>query len=187
MRRLIVLLALGVLGCAAPDVRPPDALQLASRAEMSRFQLEGRLQVRDGERTAAVGVDWQHEVGHDDWLFTGPLGQGLARIEADAAGARMTLADGQRVEAASAAELAETALGVNAPFAQLPLWITARLRDGAEVRELDPVGRLRRVVDQGWTIDYIEYAGSGPADLPRKIDVQRGDTRLRLIVDAWNP
>jgi outer membrane lipoprotein LolB len=61
------------------------------------------------------------------------------------------------------------------------------LRDGAEVRELDPSGRLRRVVDQGWTIEYIEYAGDGPDAPPRKIDVHRGETRLRLIVDAWNP
>lgn len=187
MRGPVLVLALSLVGCAAPDVRPPEPVQLVPRAEMPRFQLEGRLQVRDGERTAAVGVDWQHDSGRDDWLFTGPLGQGLARIEADVGGARMTLADGRRSQAASAAELAEDALGVSAPFVQLPLWITARLRDGAEVRELDPSGRLRRVVDRGWTIEYIEYAGDGPDALPRKIDVHRGETRLRLIVDAWNP
>jgi hypothetical protein len=43
------------------------------------------------------------------------------------------------------------------------------------------------LVDQGWTIDYLEYAGEAPDSPPRKIDVQRGDTRLRLIVDSWNP
>lgn len=187
MRAPVFVLALILVGCAAPDLRRPEPVRPVQRADMPRFQLEGRLQVRDGERTAAVGVDWQHDGSHDDWLFTGPLGQGLARIEADAGGARMTLADGRRSEAASAAELAEDALGVSAPFVQLPLWVTARLRDGAEVRELDPAGRLRRVVDQGWTIEYIEYAGDGAADLPRKIDVYRGETRLRLIVDAWNP
>jgi len=180
---------LSLVGCTGQAVRSPESVRLAPRAEMVRFQLEGRLQVRDGERTAAVGVDWQHDSGHDDWLFTGPLGQGLARIEADAdaGGARMTLADGRRSEATSAAELAEHVLGVSAPFKQLPAWITARLRDGAEVRELDPAGRPRRVVDQGWTIEYIEYAGDGPDALPRKIDVHRGETRLRVIVDAWNP
>lgn len=177
---------LGLTACAtAPDAGPGTTLR--ALAGMPRFQLEGRLQVRDAERSAVVGVDWQHAPEHDTWLFIGPLGQGLARIETDAGGARMTLADGRRVAADTAAELAESVLGVSAPFAELPRWVTARVREGAEVRELDVFGRPRQVIDRGWTIDYTEYAGNGPDDLPRKIDIHRGDTRLRLIVDAWNP
>jgi len=183
---LVLAAALAIAGCAAPVVRPPPA-ERPAMAEMRSFVIEGRLQVRDGERTAAVGLDWQHDVERDAWLFTGPLGQGLARIEADGRGARMTLADGRRSEAASAAELGEALLGVEAPFARLPRWVTARPGESAEVREVDALGRLRRVVDQGWTIEYTEYADEGADALPRKIDIHRGDTRLRLIVDAWNP
>jgi len=186
VRFLILAFALGMAGCAVSELGPPAAERPVA-AELPRFALEGRLQVRDGERTAAVGIDWQHEASRDDWLFTGPLGQGLARIEGDAAGARMTLADGRRSEAASAGELAESLFGVEAPFARLPRWVTARPDAGARVRELDVLGRLRSVVDQGWTIEYTEYADESPGSLPRKIDIHRGDTRLRLIVDAWNP
>ena len=186
MRALALAGVLGLSACATtPDATPGAALRAV--AEMPRFQLEGRLQVRDGERSAVVGVDWQHGPERDAWLFSGPLGQGLARIETDAGSARMTLGDGRRVEADTAAELAESVLGVSAPFSELPQWVTARVREGAEVRALDTLGRPRKVIDRGWTIDYTEYAGDGPDDLPRKIDVHRGDTRLRLIVDAWNP
>ena len=186
MRVLALVGVLGLSACATtPDAVPKTALRAV--AEMPRFQLEGRLQVRDAERSAVVGVDWQHGPERDVWLFTGPLGQGLARIETDAAGARMTLSDGRRFEADTAAELAESVLGVSAPFTELPRWVTARVREGAEVRELDALGRPRQVIDRGWTIDYTEYAGGEPDGLPRKIDVHRGDTRLRLIVDAWNP
>lgn len=186
MRRVALLLALAVCGCAAPALREPPAGHVAASA-LPRFVLEGRLQVKDGERSAAVGVDWQHDGERDDWLFTGPLGQGLARIESDAAGARMTLPDGRHSEAASAAELATSLLGVEAPFASLPRWVTGRLTRGAQVRAVDALGRVRSAVDAGWTIDYLDYAGEAPDALPRKIDIQRGDTRLRLIVDAWNP
>jgi outer membrane lipoprotein LolB len=99
----------------------------------------------------------------------------------------MTLSDGRRFEAASAAELAGSLLGVEAPFANLPRWVTARPGAGAQVRTVDTQGRPRSVVDQGWTIDYTDYTGEAPDALPRKLDVHRGDTRLRLIVDAWNP
>ena len=94
------MLSLGLVGCAAPALRTPPA-ERAPVAEITRFALEGRLQVRDAERSAAVGFDWQHDGPRDEWLFTGPLGQGLARIESDAEGARMTLSDGRRVDAAS--------------------------------------------------------------------------------------
>lgn len=186
MRSLLLLWAVTLAGCALQPVSgPPAALRAAT--ELTSFQLEGRLQVRDGERQAAAGVSWQHGPEGDEWLLTGPLGQGLARIDAQPGRARMTLADGRRLEAPTAAELAEGALGVAAPFAEMPLWATARIRPGAEVREVDPAGRPRRVVDRGWTIEYTEYVGEAADDLPRKIDVHRGDTRLRLIVDAWNP
>ena len=94
---------------------------------------------------------------------------------------------GSRSEAASASELAESLLGVSAPFDALPRWVTARPAATAQVRSLDPLGRPLQLVDQGWIIDYLEYAGEAPDSPPRKIDVQRGDTRLRLIVDSWNP
>ncbi|MDD3354746.1 lipoprotein insertase outer membrane protein LolB [Zoogloea sp.] len=182
------LAALALAACATPaPVAPPVPGAHLVRAALTHFSLEGRLQVRDGEQNAIVGVDWQHGPGRDEWLFTGPLGQGLARIEADAGGARLTLPDGQRRDASSAAELAESLLGVSAPLALLPLWVTARLQQGAEVREVDVLGRLARVVDQGWTIEYPAYATETPESLPRRVEVHRGDTRLRLIVDAWNP
>lgn len=174
-------------GCALQPAGGLPVVSLRDGPELASFQLEGRLQVRDGERQAVAGLSWQHGPGGDGWLLTGPLGQGLARIDAQPGLARMTLADGRRFEAPTAAELAETVLGVAAPFAELPLWATARVRPGAEVRELDAVGRPRRVVDQGWTIEYTEYAGEAAEDLPRRIDVHRGETRLRLIVDDWNP
>lgn len=178
---------MALAACATvPDSQP--ALTLRGGAELPRFQLEGRLQVRDGERSAAVGVYWEHAPELDSWLFTGPLGQGLARIESKAGGgARMILSDGRQVSAGTAAELAESVLGVGAPLAELPRWVTARVRPHAEVRALDALGRPLKVIDGGWTIDYVDYVGEAPDDLPRKIDIHRGDTRLRLIVDSWNP
>ncbi len=186
MKALALVSLLGLAACAAvPESRP--AVPLRALAELPGFQLTGRLQVRDGERSAVVGLDWQHARERDTWLFVGPLGQGLARIDSEVGGARMTLSDGRQVTAGTAAELAEGVLGVSAPFAELPRCVTARVGPGAELRATDALGRPRQVIDAGWTIDYIDYAEDGPDDLPRKLDIHRGDTRLRLIVDSWNP
>lgn len=187
---VVGLLPLLLAACASPPAMPPAAVKVLEPSPVvaqSRFEIDGRLQVREGDKSAAVGVEWMHAEEGDEWLFSGPLGQGLARIQSSPDGARMTLADGRRIEAASTAALAERLFDVQAPFAQLPRWVTARLPADADVRELDPAGRPLRVVDQGWTIEYLEYAGDSRTDLPRKIDIHRGDTRLRLIIDTWNP
>ena len=184
-----LLLAALVSGCAGTSVSPESVVP-AAQAPMLQgeaFGLEGRLQVRDGERSAAVGLEWQHAEARDEWLLTGPLGQGLARIEAGPTGAVLQTSDGRRYPATSAAALMQSLVGIAAPLELLPRWVTARLHPDAEVRERDAQGRPARVVDQGWTIEYTEYAGDGPAALPRRVDIHQGDTRLRLIVDAWNP
>lgn len=185
---LIATAVLALAGCADVPSGPPVGVPGVRPAEpLQRFALEGRLQVKDGERLAAVGVSWRHERGHDEWLFTGPLGQGLARLESGPEGARLSFADGRHQDAAAATELAAAVLGVEAPFEALPAWVTARLREGAEARAVDAVARPTRVVDAGWTVEYVDYVGPEPDARPRRIDIHRGDTRLRLVVDDWNP
>lgn len=183
---LAALAAIAPVACAELPQQSPSAA-IVRLEPLARFELEGRLQVRDGERTAAVGLVWQHGADYDEWLFSGPLGQGMARIRADASGARMRLSDGRESTAASVDELGEALLGLSAPFSALPRWVTARPAEDALIRTLDVLGRPLQVVDQGWTADYLEYMGDAPSDLPRKLELHRGDTRLRLIIDAWNP
>jgi outer membrane lipoprotein LolB len=102
-------------------------------------------------------------------------------------GARMILSDGREVRPVRPPSLPRACWASVRPFTELPRWVTARVRPHAEVRALDALGRPLKVIDGGWTIDYVDYVGEAPDDLPRKIDIHRGDTRLRLIVDSWNP
>ena len=51
--------------------------------------------------------------------------------------------------------------GREAPFEALPRWVTARPAPTAQVRSLDAQGPAQ-LVDQGWTIEYTEYAGEAP-------------------------
>ena len=55
----------------------------------------------------------------------------------------------------------------------------------AEVRDLDTAGRPQQVFDQGWRIDYTGYADDTAAALPRRLEISRGDARVRLIIDSW--
>ncbi|NLF54512.1 MAG: outer membrane lipoprotein LolB [Thauera phenolivorans] len=185
-----ILLAAGALamllaGCA-PLTRAP-MLAPASRSAASAFLLEGRISATDGTRAASGRIEWRHAPGGDRWTAYSPLGQIAARLESDADGARLLSADGSVLEADSAQTLLPQVIGVEVPVDRLALWVQAVPADGAEVRHTDARGRPGLVIDQGWRIDYHAYAGPDGDAAPARLDVSRGDARIRLVIDQWTP
>jgi outer membrane lipoprotein LolB len=150
--------------CAQPPSRP------AAPVDGERFQLEGRLSVRQGEARHHVGISWRHVPAGDEILLSGPLGQGLAELTRDAGGARLVAADGQRLAAADWDSLAERAFGARLPLSAMPRWVVgAAPAPGSGGTD-------------GWRIDYLEY----DAGRPVLIEMRRDDIEVRLKVDAWS-
>lgn len=176
---------LGALAGCAP--MPPTALpsEAVHRQLAPRFELSGRLSVSDGSRAASMGLEWRHD-GSDEWLFLSPLGQVVARIEADGQGATLQTGSGELVHAGSAQELMDRVLGVSPPLEGVEAWVQGVPRPAARVRQLDEVGRPARVSDAGWIIDYLEYVGPEPDARPRRLEASWGEARLKLVIDQWS-
>lgn len=161
-RLLLVPACLALLvACAPAPVRPTGVV------DAQHFQLDGRLSVRQGETRHHVGISWRHAGSRDEILLTGPLGQGLAELTRDAAGARLATPDRKSFAAADWESLAERALGVRLPLSDMSRWVVG----------VPPVPTI-----DGWRIDYLEYADG----LPVLMELRRGDIEVRLKVDAWS-
>lgn len=172
------------LGACAPLPVPP-ASPAAVRHAQPMFTLEGRMSATDGQQAASGRIEWEHAPHADRLTLLNPLGQIAARLDSDAAGATLLTADGQRIVAASADALLPQVLGVDVPVARLRLWVQAAPGAGAEVRQRDAYGRPQLLIDQGWRIDYLAYADDGAGAPPARLDISRGDHRIRLIIDSW--
>lgn len=185
-RRQLVLAAAAaaVLGACAPMTVREDAVA-ARRAALASFTLEGRLSATDGRQAASGRVEWEHADTADRLVLVSPLGQIVARLDSSPIGASLTQADGSRLEAASADTLLPAVLGVDVPAARLPLWVQGATDAATQVRARDDAGRPLHVIDQGWRIDYLAYADERAESLPARLDISRGDARIRLIIDAW--
>jgi outer membrane lipoprotein LolB len=181
----LLLAALLATGCATQATAPQAPP--AQRTLHEAFSLEGRLSASDGERAASGRLEWQHHDRGDAWTVLSPLGQIVARLERTPAGALLRTADGAHYAAASADELLPRVLGIDAPVERLPGWVQASPGPQADIRQRDDAGRPALVIDAGWRIEYPDYASDDPAAPPRRIDLSRGDARLRLIIDRWNP
>jgi outer membrane lipoprotein LolB len=129
------LLLVFLAGCATSSPlpsRPP-------LAEITAFAFNGRIAVRQGDVRHYVKVDWRHAPTHDAILLATPLGQGVAEIERDAAGARLTLADQRRFVAADWGALTEQVFGFRLPLQASARWLLGEMPDveGWRVRILE--------------------------------------------------
>jgi outer membrane biogenesis lipoprotein LolB len=75
--------------------------------------------------------------GSDEWVFSSPIGNEVARIESSAGGARLTRAGAGSEEAASFEALTERVLGIALDPGQLSAW----LHGGVDRADCRPSGR----------------------------------------------
>jgi outer membrane lipoprotein LolB len=189
LKALLFATALALAGCALmPDAQGPGkAVQLASEGYIDRFLLDARVSVQAGERRYAGGLRWERHLPIETILLSTPLGQGVAEIRREGAMLVLTDADGRRQEAIDPDSLATKALGLPIPLGGLVHWLSGRPRPGAgHVAYLDTDGRVARIEQDGWRIDYDRYHEQGGLWLPGRLFASRDDgIEFRLVVDHW--
>jgi outer membrane lipoprotein LolB len=185
-RRALSALATLLLFTACAPLPVREGLASAPRVVQPAFLIEGRLSATDGREAASGRFEWSHAPAHDRLTLFSPLGQIVARLDGAPAGASLLSADGSRRDAADLDTLLPAVLGIELPAARLPRWVQGAPDTGAEVRATDEAGRPLLIIDQGWRIDYLGYADHSAAALPQRLDISRGDARVRLMIDSWS-
>lgn len=155
-------------GCIAQ----PRRLEPPADWPPSRFAFNGRLAVRHGTERHNLRIDWRHAPDRDEILLATPLGQGLAEISRDAAGARLQLADRRSFVADDWSGLAEQAFGFRLPLAAAPRWLLGNALDAADT--------------EGWRIRVLERESDDATALPVLIELERDDIAVRLKIDEWS-
>jgi outer membrane lipoprotein LolB len=177
------LLALLLGGCATVTPVPPAGVETPLRAV--NWTLQGRIGVLSGEQNLSGQIHWQHREDSDELLLTSPLGQGVARIVRNGSGVALELPNQPVRRARDADSLTREALGYVLPVTGLTWWVQARPAPGRAFEATrDASGRLAQLKQDGWTIDYLQYADDMPAR-PRKLVVTREGLELRLVTDRW--
>ncbi len=204
------LMAFGLAACTSVPVRPP--LQTVDLAPAALADAQARLAAREAAVRALPQLAFNGRVamsngrdggsGRIEWLQTGgdyrvtlsaPVTRQSWQLQGGPQGARIDGLDGGPREGADVALLLREATGFEIPVAAMAAWAAGARADvavsGPAEVAFDAGGRLARVQQDGWTIDYLEWqpdpaAGAAPA-LPTRINAQRGDARVRLIVDSW--
>lgn len=186
MRGLLAGCALLVAGCAALEPRgggPEPIVAGAPRA----FDLAGRVAVRHDEQAFSGNLRWEHLPHRDElWILT-PLGQGIAHIVREPGSARVKIQDQPEQRAPDAEALTEQVLGWRLPLGGLAHWVLGVSAPATPSRiELDVDGRISRISQDGWTIDYLRRSDESGLNLPATLALRRQGLELRLSVHEWN-
>jgi outer membrane lipoprotein LolB len=206
-RRLAVLCGCLVLaGCVSVPERTPAAVlsgparEAALAAQSAReevlaatpaWSLEGRVAIARGTEGGNGRIDWQQQGDRFVVSLSAPVTRQSWRLIGDHARARLEGVEGGPREGVDASQLLLEATRLEVPVAALASWVRGARADSARFGPaeagFDADGRLVRLEQAGWTIDYMDWApaeGARPV-LPQRLAAERGDARVRLVVDAW--
>jgi outer membrane lipoprotein LolB len=192
---LITVFALA--GCAAmqqPTLpSPPNAeiyrQHLAGLAEIRQFKLQGRIGVQNEGRGFSGSTRWQHDDAGDNIELFSPLGGQVATIRTTADGVQLTDSDGKNYSAKDAETLTQQTLGWSLPMQGLPDWALGRPAHGTvDVASAtwDKEGRLTRLKQDGWEIEYPEYRETAGHQLPARITLRSPKLYLKLVIEQWD-
>ena len=154
---------------------------------LQHWSLSGRIGVTDGKDAWHASLYWTQRGQAYTIDLIGPLGQGRLNIQGDAQGVIVRTADGQLLNAAAPEQLLEQTIGMRIPVEGLRYWVRG-LPDPNRPSQLagDEEGRLVRLEQDGWIIDYSRYTQVQALDLPDRIRARKGELQVRLVITEWN-
>ena len=185
-------------GCAASPVRQApvaiDPGQAQARQQARQAQLDaiddwsmhGRIALSAGSRGGSGRLDWQQHGSDFRVSLAAPVTRQSWSLAGSPSGATLDGLEGGRRAGADATALLLEATGWPIPVAVMAGWMRGLAAPG-EVMEFGADGRLRRLVADGWTVEYQEWqpaAGPWP-EMPRRLQAVGDGARVRLVVDGW--
>lgn len=195
LRPAMAVVALVLGGCATTRVTAPIAPTAASMAALAQREqslaaqadwgLDGRIAVSNSRDAGSGRIEWRQAGPRFDIALTAPITHQGWRLTGEPGRAVLDGLPGGARQGADAETLLREATGWDIPVRSLPRWVRGLRADpGTAVVQFGPDGRLARLAESGWTIDYTWPAGADAA-LPARVEARRDDARVRLVVDRW--
>lgn len=188
----LLLLTLGLAACAsAPRPRPVDAVAMqrlvaretALRA-VHRWSLQGRIAISLGGGGGSGRVDWEQDETGYRIRISAPVTRRSWQLRVGVDGAVLEGIEGGPFTGPDARALLRAHIGWDLPLASLARWVRGMRASRSAQVAFTADGRLARIEESGWRIDYRGW-DSGAEAMPTRVFAERADARVRLVIDHW--
>ena len=178
-------LAVMLVGCSVAPKQDP----VASVQTQDQFQRAGRFAIsvekNNGERDAVQGgFMWREQPDAIQIDLTNPFGSVLARVVADARGARLEYPNGQVEYAASPDALVAQLLGYELPVEGMKAWLHGQPSAEPQVHDLQKEqDQVVYFQQDNWRVRLQRYDDYGPRLLQINRNQASQSFSVRLVVD----
>lgn len=173
-------------GCAS--LAPGPGVGGGEEAFGGRFSVRYVEAGSQAEKGLQGNFRWHEAPGRTTIDLSSPLGNIIARIQVSPAGAVLETASGERREAADVDALTQEGLGWRLPVAGLRYWLRGEPAPGSTPAiERGAGGRPKTLEQDGWRIEYLDYAAAPSGERPSRMAVDyvgqgAGRVQLRLAL-----
>jgi outer membrane biogenesis lipoprotein LolB len=190
----IVWMTTALNGCALLGIAPSTVVLTkqtpplyVAQTPKNQFNANGRFSAKRESAQASGQFRYEQNGSNRTLEIFAPTGTPVARIEADASGAKVTMASGEMRTAATLSELLQSFIDIRVTDAQFSAWMQAiPLIETAP--ELDAQGRIERFRESAWMIE-VGARTDGNAGFVRRMRwafTPENDTEIRWVIDEFS-
>ena len=192
-RNAWLLLSLGLLGACATTRQGIDLPNIDTWESRSavlggirEWEFKGRIAVKAGDEGFNGKLNWSQRDDTFSATVGGPLGMGTVRIEGDSRSVILTDSDGVETVLTDAELELRHRYGWTIPVASLRYWALGIPDPSmAALTDFDEQGRLVRLEQSNWIVEFSRYREGGGQQMPRILSATNPDTRVRMVIDRW--
>jgi len=177
----VILLAVLLSSCASTPDKIDGSFDLLSRDylyEKKTWFFSGRMSVADEKNAVSASIEWDHLNSEDNIYMSGPFGQGRTKVVLTEDTVKIDLAGKQASYVGNVDDIVAAELGISIPISALKYWVLGVTEPKSEYKKL-----RNGFVQHGWNVIYLQMQAEG--ELPRKMRVEQGNAKLKLIFNHW--
>lgn len=189
----ILITLIYLAGCSTASFKPPssDALHAwqvrkPELVQVQGWQFSGRVVIKTEDESWNGIIIWDQQP--DAYLidFKTPLGQSVLQLTGDEKEAVLRLSDQKELRAADGESLIHSQLGWSLPIHTLVSWVKGVPASDVEHEFLlDDSGRMLKLKQSDWDIDFKRYTRVKELELPNKLFMENEALNIRLVIDKW--
>jgi outer membrane lipoprotein LolB len=186
---LILLASSCAMQTPVPDIHKA-AVWETRKLELEQLQswmLKARIAIQLDKEGGSASMNWSQTGAEYLIRIIPPFGRGTFELDGDNDGVTMRTADEQLFNATDPETLLQTQLGWQVPVTGLIYWIRGIPEPSSKITKmvLDNEARLQHLSQNQWDVSYTDYIQSGDLILPRKMSMQNGNLKVKLLIKKW--
>jgi len=190
---LFLLLPLLFMGCAQlPDTTLQQDIswevQQKQLETLTHWSLSGKLAVITPDERNSVNIYWQQSGANLEIHLSTFLGLSVLDIKKSNDETVIIDSDGKHYRSNNSEQLINALSGMSIPVEHLQQWIKGNPHNATyQLNEQQHISTLLGTDQQHgvWSINYSDYRRVNNIDLPHKLQLTRGDIRLKFIISTW--